>query len=148
MLILNTFEAANVPVLTNAHGREEKDFNFKFGRIAEVKYSCSLTWQNELYVFGGVNKRTQISKVRSCRLAPIGQLAFEYRSGDCVSVAGKKVVLCFNLGECNGLEDCGDWKKCQMASSPTGEFSEMKPSKYEHDQTRIATNDGEFIKQG
>ena len=140
MLILSTYKD-NVPILTDAAGREDKDFNFEIDNKAEVKYSCSLTWQNELYVFGGSAWQTnrQISKVTSCRLASIGQLAFEHVLGDCVSVAGNAIVLCFNNAD-------GDYKKCRMASSPTGEFSEMEQSRYEHIFTRIATNDGEFIK--
>ena len=140
MLILSTQEAASVPVLTNADGREDKDFNFEIDEEAEVNYSCSLTWQNELYVFGGLKKKTQISKVTSCRLAPIGQLKFSHLYGDCVNVAGNAVVLCFNSPA------SGDYKKCRMASSPTGAFSEMTLSQYEHKWTRIATNDGKFYK--
>ena len=96
VLILNTSLSSTVPVLTNATGREDKDFNFEIDEEAEVRSSCSLTWQNELYVFGGGSKKTQISKVQSCRLAPIGQLAFNH-NGDCVNVAGKAVVLCFTM---------------------------------------------------
>ena len=140
VLILSTYKPESVPVLTNAAGRDDKDFNFEIDEEAEVNYSCSLTWQNELYVFGGLKKRTQISKVQSCRLEPIGDLKFEHLYGDCVNVAGKKVVLCFN-------NRSSEWKKCRMASSPTGRFREMAPSQYEHGVTRIATNDGEFIKQ-
>ena len=140
MLILSTREAASVPVLTNAAAREDKDFDFEIDEEAEVYHSCSLTWQNELYVFGGETKRTQISKVQSCRLKPIGQLAFEHSFGDCVNVASINIVLCFHFYASGG-------KKCRMASSPTGAFSEMKQSQYEHRQTRIATDDGEFIKQ-
>ena len=92
---MSTSNAANVPVLANAAGREDKDFNFEIDEEAEVYGSCSLTWQNELYVFGGDTQRTQISKVQSCRLAPIGQLAFEHYFGDCVNVAGNAIVLCF-----------------------------------------------------
>ena len=135
VLILSTSIAASVPVLTNAAGREDKDFNFEIDEEAEVHKSCSLTWQNELYVFGSWTKRTQILKVQSCRLAPIGQLAFEHRNGDCVNVAGKGIVLCFNYAS-------GDYKKCRVASSPTGAFSEMKLSQYDHRYVRIATDNG------
>ena len=75
----------------------------------------------------------------SCRLEPIGQLASGHKDGDCVNVANSKVVLCFN-------DKSGDYNKCRMASSPTGTFSEMTPSQYDHRFTRIATDNGEFIK--
>ena len=119
--------ADNVPVLTNEAGREDKDFNFKIDEEAEVWGGCSLTWENELFIFGGKSKKTQISKVKSCRLEPIGTLAFEHNMGDCVNVASEKIVLCFN-------NVSGDLNKCRMASSPIGAFSEMKPSQYEHGQ--------------
>jgi len=68
---------------------------------------------------------------------PVGQLAFQHSAGDCVNVANNKVVLCFNVYS-------GDYNKCRMAASPTGAFSEMKPSQHEHSYTRIAT-DNELI---
>ena len=138
VMILSTYKAASVPVLTNAAALEDKDFGFEIDEEAEVYGSCSLTWENELYVFGGTLKRTQISKVTSCRLEPVGQLAFNHKSGDCVNVARDKIVLCFN-------DEKNDRKKCRRASSPTGIFSEMMPSQYTHSNIRIATNDGEFI---
>ena len=140
MLVLSTYNAASVPVLINAAAGESKDFNFEIDEEAQVYYSCSLTWQNELFVIGGNNsKKTQISKVTSCRLEPVGQLAFDHYFGTCVNVANNKVILCFNNAS-------GDYNKCRMASSPTGEFSEMAPSQYDHRYTRIATDNGEFIK--
>ena len=141
MLILNTFSSATVPILTNAAAKNDMDLNFSIDEEAEVYKSCSLSWENELFIFGGSSKRTQISKVTSCRLAPIGQLTFNHYSGDCVNVANDKVVLCFNYN----TGDSGDWKKCRSASSPTGAFTEMTPSQYDHTWTRIATNDGELL---
>ena len=143
VLILSTFRPASVPVLTNSAAHVDKDLNFEIDDKAQVFKSCSLTWQNELFVFGGDNeKKTQISKVTSCRLELIGQLAFNHIYGDCVNVSNKKVILCFN----NERVAPGDYKKCRMASSPTDTFSEMALSQYKHRNTRIATNNGEFRK--
>ena len=64
VLILSTFYATNVPVLTNAAGREDKDFDFEIDEGAEVYYSCSLTWQNEFYVFGGFSRKPRSQKLR------------------------------------------------------------------------------------
>ena len=136
--------ADNVPVLTNEAGREDKDFNFKIDKEAEVWGGCSLTWENELFIFGGLHKKTQISRVQSCRLEPIGTLVFEHYFGDCVNVASTKIVLCFNNvdGDITHIAN-----KCRMAPSPTDAFSELKPSQYEHSRARIATDDGEFVNQ-
>ena len=143
VLILNTDRLINVPVLTNSAALVDKDFNFEIDEKAEVYRSCSLTWENELYVFGGESKTTQISKVTSCRLEPVtgATLNFDHKEGDCVSVAGKKVVLCFGKSGNNEIT-----KKCRWASSPTGTFSDVESSQYNHRWTRIATDDGEFIK--
>ena len=54
-LVLSTDKAESVRFFTNAAGREDKDLNFEFDEEAEVFYSCSLTWQNELYVFGAAS---------------------------------------------------------------------------------------------
>ena len=99
VLILSNYKAESVPVLTNEAGREDKDFNFEIDEEAQVWGSCSLTWENELYVFGGLNKKTQISKVTSCRLAPIGTLLFEHFFGDCVNVAGRKIASASTMRE-------------------------------------------------
>ena len=136
---MSTFRPDSVPVLTNSAAHVDKDFNFEIDDEAEVYESCSLTWQNELFVFGGNKKNNQISIVTSCRLEPIGQLAFKHYGGDCVNIADNKVILCFNLAP-------GDYNKCRMASSPTGAFSEMALSQYYHKTIRIATDDGELIK--
>ena len=144
VLILSTYKTASVPgvpVLTNAAAREDKDFNFEIDEEVDVLNSCSLTWKNELYVFGGIKWHRQISKVTSCRLAPIGQLKFDHYYGDCANVAGNAIVLCFSALVLD------DSTKCRMASSPTGAFSEMTQSQYEHRNTRIATNDGEVIQK-
>ena len=66
----------------------------------------------------------------------IGTLAFNHEFGDCVSVTDDRIYLCFN-------SETGDGKKCRVGSSPTGQFSEVAPSNYEHRVTRIATNNGE-----
>ena len=53
ILILNTWYRVNVPVITNASGLEDRLFKFQFGNETEVYQSCSITWRNEHYVFGG-----------------------------------------------------------------------------------------------
>ena len=138
VLILNTRSYANVPIITNAAGEVNRNFNFSIDSEAQVYGSCSLTWQNELYVLGGYNTRTQISKMNKCRLEPVGELPFDHYYGDCVNVADGRVYVCFNS------YDSVDKKKCRVASSPYGLFDEISLSLYDHSQTRIATNDGEW----
>ena len=135
MLILNTCAANNVPIITNAAGDVNSGINFSIDDDAEVYQSCSITWNNQFYVFGGVNKLTQISKVTNCRLEIVGELAFEYPLGACVNVADELIYLCFD--HYNG-------KKCRLGASPIGKFNEITSSHYEHKSNRIATNNGEL----
>ena len=52
VLILKSYD---VPVLTNANGKDDRDIDFIMGENTDVFYSCSLTWRGEHYVFGGYN---------------------------------------------------------------------------------------------
>ena len=126
-------------MLTNAAGTEIKDFYFEIDEESQVLNTCSVTWENELYVFGGQFPKTkQIKKVTSCRLEVVGELAYGNYFGDCVNFANEKIVFCFN-------NIVGDFNKCRMVSSPTGAFTEMARSQHGHALTKIATDNGEFI---
>ena len=112
------------------------EFNFSINNDTEVFHSCSITWYNELYVYGGDSKKTQISKVTDCRLEQVGELEFEHKQGDCVNVADEQIYLCFDQN--NG------WKKCRVRTAPLGQFNEITSSHYDHRATRIATDDSEL----
>ena len=131
--MLNTYSSSNVPIITNAAGREDRDFTFEFGVDTQVFCSCSLTWKNELYVFGGDSKRTQISKLLGCQLSSIGHLSFNHYAGGCANVADAKLYLCFN-------DRSVDYDTCRVATSPTGVFSEINRSHHAHRYTRIAAS--------
>ena len=64
VLILNTYQpnvyGSNPPVITNASGRVDKNFEFLFGQDTEVYHSCGLTWRGDFYVFGGYKKSLRI----------------------------------------------------------------------------------------
>ena len=53
VLILNIRIPSNYPVIANADGLEDRTIDFKFEEDTEVWGSCSLTWQNNHYIFGG-----------------------------------------------------------------------------------------------
>ena len=100
----------------------------------EVVYSCSITWHNELYVFGGSSMKTQISRVNNCHLERVGNLEFDHSRGDCVNVADERIYLCFGRYEESDL--------CRVGSTPLGHFTVITPSNHKHARTRIATNNG------
>lgn len=135
VLILSTNNDATVPTITNAAGDVDRDFYFSIDNDAEVSRSCSIVWNNQLYIFGGKSMKTQISKVTNCRLERVGELAFNHAFGACTNVADDRIYLCF---------DEKNAKKCRVGSSPMGSFTEITSSHNAHKWTRIATNNGEL----
>ena len=124
-------------IITNAAGRQDTNFDFVFDGT-EVDNSCSMTWQNNFYIFGGAEpyKKRQIAQLIGCRLTSIGYLDFNHTEGACANVADEKLYLCFN-GEFGD-----DHNQCRVALSPTGDFEEINQSSYGHLQTRIAASEG------
>ena len=51
--------------------------NFEYGTDTTPHKSCSLTFQNKAYVFGGFKNGQQISRLNGCSLERIGELSFE-----------------------------------------------------------------------
>ena len=110
---------------------------FMFGDDTEVYHSCSVTWRNDFYIFGGNKNKNQISMLNGCKLERIGTLEFEHWLGAC-AVANHQILLCFNLS-------INDGKKCRTANSPTGQFSEISSSNFDHQQTRIGVGPGRIV---
>jgi len=136
VLVLSTYSWDDVPIITNAAGRQDTNFDFVFGEGTEVDYSCSMTWKNELYIFGGRSQKRQISKLIGCQLTRIGELEFDHYLGACANVADAKLYLCFN-------DASGDYDKCRVALSPTGIYEEINRSIHYHAFTRIAASEGD-----
>ena len=106
-----------------------------FDENVQVSESCSVTWRNQFYVFGGSENKRQISQLTGCKLSLIGTLAFDHNYADC-SIAGEDIIyLCF---------DYNDSKKCRSAADPLGNFSEIPLSTFEHRETRIASSNSKF----
>lgn len=142
VLVLNTRRVFNAPLVINSSGREDRDILFEFGEETEVAYSCSLTWKNEHYIFGGDARKTQISRLVKCQLMSVGHLPFNHHWGACATVVDKKLYLCFNYMYGDTLYGDDDHDKCRVATSPTGVFDEIPRSKHSHGGTRIAASDG------
>ena len=134
VLVLNTRKNAdNVPIITNAAGRQDTNFEFVFGEGTQVYLSCSMTWKNDLYVFGGNPNKRQISQLVGCQLTQIGELEFDHHFGACANVADEKLYLCFGSGDSN---------KCRVTLSPTGVYEGTNRSSFDHRETRIAASEG------
>ena len=137
VLILSTRGGYRAPIITDSSGRDDPNFFFRYGEDTSVYGSCSLTFRNQLYVFGGESPfKRQLSKLVGCQLQRVGSLAFDLELGSCASVADSKVYLCFNSFS-------SDTKKCRFASDPEASFTAATSSVYEHQQISIAASDCE-----
>ena len=63
-LVLNSYYGPNVPVIIDANGRFDSDLVTEFGDETQAHGSCSLTYRNRFYIFGGQFEKRQISEVR------------------------------------------------------------------------------------
>ena len=72
VLILNTRQSSNEPIITDSSGLDDRFFYFDYGKNTEAYASCGLTFKNQFYMFGGNSKRTQISQIINCELKRIG----------------------------------------------------------------------------
>ena len=125
-----------MPMMTDLTGAKITDFDFTYDDGTEVSGSCSLVWQNQNFVFGGVEKQRQIAKIGHCRLFRIGELDFDFTYAPCANVNNEKILLCFTEM---------DKDKCRSLSSPTGSYEDVPRSSYEHQFTKIAASESELI---
>ena len=67
----------NFLLYTLNYSTENESFtqpNFDLSPTSQVFYSCSLTWRNQMLIFGGEDLKRQISQVQKCSLARIGNV--------------------------------------------------------------------------
>merc|ERR1711935_1059920 len=137
MLFLSTSEFSNNPRLIETSG--EVLTSFRFGG-KEVFASCGVTFQNKYFIFGGLDNKRQILQINDCSLTSVGLTPFEHFFGACGST-DTMVILCFN-------DDKSDNKRCRQTSSPTGPWTQMALSTYDHRETSIASSQDEFLVVG
>ena len=84
-----------LPILIKPDGSDDKNIRFSFGSNTEVYQSCSVTWQGQMYVFGGKRSTTQVSNVT---VYIYDLIVIPVRLARLTSVHSKKLVLCpFNI---------------------------------------------------
>jgi len=76
---------------------EYSDIWFVYGDKTDVYESCSVTYQNRFYIFGGHYEKRQISMINGCKLERTGDLNFDFYYGSCgaFSMPEEVVLLCF-----------------------------------------------------
>ena len=127
-----------VPLITDATGKVDGNFYFRFGENTSVYRSCSILYRNEFLVFGGTTDyggdKRQISMISGCQLQRIGSLAFDHNFGACTGVNDETIYLCFDYNQS---------QKCRYASSPLDTFLLAAESEHRHSKTSIASSDCE-----
>ena len=131
VLAINTYKGNKQAVLVNMAGGFTK-LAFSFPSDTDVYNSCSLVFNNKMFVFGGWSVKRQISQVSSCGLVRIGSLDFDFYNGAC-TIFHSQILLCFDWSQNEG-------HVCRLAKSPTGLFSKVRSSYYHHYSTKIASN--------
>ena len=108
------------------------------GSDSEIRGSCSVTWQNVFYVFGGNTKKRQISKLDGCELKSVGTLEFDHNLGSCSNMNDNMLYLCFNT------DAADDYSKCRSATGPLETFTEIPTTSYDHRYARTASSESGF----
>ena len=139
VLAINTFETSKQALSINPNGGHVKlDFNFPGN--AEIYMSCSLVFENIMYVFGGGKEARQISQVslsKGCGIERIGDLPFSFDTGACTVIKDEEIMLCFSLQN--------EGRICRVDKKPTGSFDKISSeSNYYHYQSSIASIEGKF----
>ena len=132
VLVLST-EYGIKTTLVNAKG--QSNVTISFGKGTDVSYSCSVTFHNRFYVFGGENEKRQISEVTQCELRRIGSLDFDHDSVACSNVDDREIYLCF---------DKKDQKQCLTGNDPLGKFTKITSSTHDHVWARTAASTSKF----
>ena len=132
VLVLNSWNGWQPAMLINPNGGHEQLSCFTHESNSEASVSCSLTWNNEMYIFGGERNKRQISKLARYNLQVIGSLPFDFLLGGCTNMAGRKLFLCF---------DSNDDKRCHWSTDPLGSFNDVPLTSYNHQDIRISSSD-------
>ena len=131
-------------VLIDSSGRQDELDCFLPDPDTVADHSCSLVWENDLYIFGGPNNNSgnhlrTISKLFKYNLKKIGSLPFDFDTGTCTNMAGVKLFLCFDFsrrGKASSL-----LKLCHWTTEPLGSFQKVAESAFKHDQVKISSSE-------
>ena len=101
------------------------------GADTEVRASCSLTVQGQMYFFGGETQKRQISMLDDCQVKRVGDLAFDFYLGGC-GYFQSKIHLCF------GSES----DKCYTLNEDLSNSGDFTTTNHPHDSVPVAVGDG------
>ena len=133
-LAINTYLSNKRAVLITSDGYSEPPFDF--GTATSVHRSCSVTFRNNFYIFGGADSyNRQVSQLSVNRLERIGTLDFNLYTGACAVINDDQIYLCF---------DYYDEKQCRFSSGPLNVFHKIAKSAQQHRLISIAASHSKF----
>lgn len=125
---------ATQALITNADGDVTELVGWTIDGEASSKSLCSLTFKNQMYIYGSTNSygsyHKQISSVTNCGLKRVGTLPFSLENGSCFST-NEHILLCFGLD---------DTQQCYRSSQPLNNFTKIAKSSFGHYQIRMAAS--------
>ena len=151
VLALNTNLEHGAPrniwaIVVDSNGQKTDLPCFKKEEHTEAYQSCSVSWKNQMIVFGGAIEARQISRVDGQRLTRIGHLNFDFRWGARTVISQKYIILCFSVQAENThhLEH----HQCRRTTQLNLEFTKTSPSKYEHTKTATSASKSKLNSSG
>ena len=140
ILVLNSPKRASrskrSAMLINPAGMQQELTCFDQDDTTEAVFSCSVNWQNELFIFGGFNEKRQISRLSGHKLERVGDLSFDHYNGACSVMADKFILLCF---------DWNNSQRCRRSTGPLETFSEVMLSAHVHQGIQTSCSDSKYI---
>ena len=121
-------------MLVNSEGEQKQLSCFERDDNTEAYMHCSLTWKNQLHIFGGNTDWRQISRLNGYRLERIGTLSFDHFLGAC-SVMADQLYLCFSS------YDPRDFTRCRRSTGPLETFTEIAPANQKHRSIKTGTSE-------
>ena len=121
-------------MIINAAGEKRVLSCFDKGNRTNLLGSCSITWQNQLHIFGGKSDLRQISRLDGYRLNNIGALPqdFKFYDGACTQMNGQFIFLCFGHYEtyvCRRFTEPRDSKPYKTTSHKSHSLIQISASK-------------------
>ena len=116
-------------MLVNTVGEHEETSCFQRGDNTDAKQAITIRWQDQVYIFGGMTKKRQISRLNGYQLERVGDLDFDLQYGTGSNMYNQFIFLCFNA-DSRGQEN--DYKRCWRSTGPLETFSEVALANNDH----------------
>ena len=128
-------------MLLKPDGQQEEWKCFEKDLTKEIYLSCSVNWQNQLYIFGGESQKRQILRLTGHKLEYAGQLSFDHKMGACSVMADQYIFLCFGT-----TPFFADSNRCRRSTGPLNQFTDIALSTYDHGLTQTSCSESKYKK--